>query len=138
MILTSTARFFIYIFLILGATSVMSEEGDTVNQIHKHRHVRRAETIVGGYSPANPRDPSVIEAAEVVVTKLKQGQGPIDKYSFDFPVGSGTSGNFEIKILGASQQVSMHESCHITICSENIFQETLTRLGSFVFSFHFH
>lgn len=67
--------------------------------------------MMGGYSPANVRDPSVIEAAELVVRNLKEGQGPIDRYSFDFPAGSGTSGNFEIKILDASQQVSFFMSC---------------------------
>ena len=64
--------------------------------------------MVGGYTPANVRDPSVIEAAELVVRNLKEGQGPIDRYTFDFPAGSGTSGNFEIKILDASQQVSFY------------------------------
>jgi len=64
--------------------------------------------MVGGYSPANVRDSNVIEAAELVVRNLKEGQGPIERYNFEFPAGSGTSGNFEIKILDASQQVSFY------------------------------
>jgi hypothetical protein len=63
--------------------------------------------MVGGYTPANVQDQSVIEAAELVVQNLKEGQGPIERYTFEFPVGSGTSGNFEMKILEASQQVSL-------------------------------
>jgi hypothetical protein len=66
-----------------------------------------ARRMVGGYTPANVQDQSVIEAAELVVQNLKEGQGPIERYTFEFPVGSGTSGNFEMKILEASQQVSL-------------------------------
>ncbi|GFH51109.1 hypothetical protein CTEN210_07585 [Chaetoceros tenuissimus] len=98
----SCRKVFILLLALLGSLSVMSEN----NSVPNHQtQIRRRTQAVGGYTPANPRDPSVIEAAEVVVTKLKQGSGPIADYSFDFPVGNGTSGNFEIKILGASQQV---------------------------------
>ncbi len=95
----SSRKVFILLLALLGSLSVMSENNFV--------QIRRRTQIVGGFTPANPRDPSVIEAAEVVVTKLKQGSGPIADYSFDFPVGNGTNGNFEIKILGASQQVSI-------------------------------
>jgi len=73
--------------------------------------VLAARRMVGGYTPANVQDQSVIEAAELVVQNLKEGQGPIERYTFEFPVGSGTSGNFEMKILEASQQVSLVSAC---------------------------
>ena len=86
------------------------------------KEVRRvARRMVGGYTPANVQDPSVIEAAELVVKNLKEGQGPIERYSFEFPVGSGTSGNFEIKILEASQQVSF-SSYHLSLITYQVRQ----------------
>lgn len=119
----TTAKFsyrkvFILLLALLGLLSVMSEN----NSVPNHQtQIRRRTQAVGGYTPANPRDPSVIEAAEVVVTKLKQGSGPIADYSFDFPVGNGTSGNFEIKILGASQQVSRTYMAQIQTINLTIF-----------------
>ena len=64
--------------------------------------------MMGGYSPADANSKEVMTAAELVVNSLRHGQGPIENYSFAFPMGE--QGNFDVKILDASKQVSVPPS----------------------------
>jgi ribosomal protein S16 len=89
---------FIIVFLIVCMT-ISSSESNKYNESHRR--------MVGGYSPVETNDPQVILASELVLRNLTQGKGPIEKYSFLLTSQSEDSQHFQVKVVEASQQVSV-------------------------------